>query len=113
MKLYYTDELTTGLYACAYMAEEFDVEFEYVNSDGDKKNHYRAYIHPDSYHIFKPQVGDLLESYYEPSCIEYNIYDGDEAWLNVRSYWKVILRDGKQFFTPEREESTTINRKED
>lgn len=123
-KLYYTDPL-----AAAYMAREFgvklqgilnekivnihqtnpdDAEFwtegsEEVEPDGSESvNSYlgkQFYIHPDSYHIFEPQVGDLLQN--EDGA--FMQFLGASGGLKIL-YAKVIQRNNKPFFTPELEQ---------
>ena len=108
-KLYYTDPL-----AAAYMAREFGVNI--IDADGDSCNHEsidwamfiamdfdQLYIHPDSYHIFEPQVGDLVtHEYYCPECSESLTTWGEAFSQQLDSgEYKIIQRNNKPFFWPE------------
>lgn len=82
MKYYYTDPL-----AAAYMAREFGVayvikDFKWLDNactcyNMRRENADKYYIHPDDYHIFEPQSGDMM------------------------AVDKVIQRNNKPFFWPE------------
>lgn len=127
-KLYYTDPL-----AAAYMAREFGVEITSVH--GEFKftfkemiceckqvycknltlSHFahlpsdteRYYIHPDSYHIFEPMVGDLVSInggetaslVTHPEMVGVILANKDRFVSTV----KIIQRAGKPFFNPREE----------
>lgn len=103
--LYYTDPLVA-----AYMAREFGVGFlnkEHVPVTHDclildiVSKHSDCYaISLDSYHIFKRQAKDLLQS---PTRGEdHVIYIHPEHNAHMAE-WHIIQREGKQFFWPEKE----------
>lgn len=113
-RYYYSDQLKA-----AYMAREFGmrflrpdgsevnlshgmgremgddgwIEFIAVPNDGD-------YIHPDSLSILQPQEGDLVEASTETE--QYTFYYHAEMLAKSD---KIIQRQGKAFFWPEREDS--------
>lgn len=124
-KLYYTDP-----FSASYMAKEFlvrmlgddgeeilwariDNTIEWLVCDKQSDDNYpgyvgeRFYIHPDSLHIFEPQVGDV---------VAWKVNEGkpyEEEFIN-RAYKElidykipthIIQRDGKPFFMPESEEA--------
>lgn len=75
-------------------------------SDKDK-----LYIHPDSYHIFEPQVGDVYIATYKADAgngdfIEEEIIE--KLPFEKRLKWsydiKILQRDNKAFFEPETED---------
>ena len=72
------------------MAREFDVSvggwpWEVLAGNGLKE---RFYVHPDSYSIFEPREGDLVEN---------------NETLKKRV---VIMRNGKHFFMPKQKSSS-------
>ena len=118
-KLYYTDPLQA-----AYMAKEFGVDFiikwwgeEIIAKHSDAIKQPKQFvanmimkhkagkfcIHPDSYHIFEPQVGDLVlfgkynnhYGIFKPVAPEY----ADNFKLIP-----IIQRNNKPFFNPEKED---------
>ena len=106
-KLYYTDPL-----ASAYMAREFGVEL--INEDGHKyyvrniitmHNLGKLYIHPDSYHIFEPQVGDVFSTTRaDATSVEFVMSDiraTEFKHLIITQGAKIIQRNNKPFFWPE------------
>lgn len=126
-KLYYTNPL-----AAAVMAKEFGVQYSnkflyggeigynIENQGGFGEDIDKFYIHPDSYHIFEPQEGDIILALEEKAkkitsdeeCK--NLYGGlqddevlrkttFEKWLIIGDD-KIIQRNDKPFFTPERED---------
>lgn len=109
-KLFYTDPL-----ASAYMAREFGVEYRAKPSglavtcdvsldDGMgksiniKPNGDVYYIHPDSYHIFEPRVGDYVSFRKDK---EVYLVDEYSSWDVPPD--KIIQRNNKPFFMPEGE----------
>ena len=124
MKLYYTDPL-----AAAYMAGEFGIELgldgvtdlvtgrfidytlEIIDSCGKRRDGVRFTIHPDSYHIFEPKVGDLVTA--KNDFVQYVAFiekDGlakcnvhPATYLKNFQFVSIIQRDGEPFFTPEEE----------
>lgn len=84
------------------------------------------YVHPDSEHIFQPQVGDIVVFSADDGslcvdAVEQVYFDGDESypytgdsgtviqlcashpdWLHARKA-RIIQRNGKAFFMPENE----------
>ena len=144
-KLYYTDAL-----AAAYMASEFGVIFTKEIKAGlwqsslhhdsaidydikitprrgrkiDKRlSPYKPpfYIHPDSYHIFEPQVGDLVKINYGICNDEYDKSANDHyqvislvrnkefqlartpRYFSFNKMRRIIQRNNKPFFWPEEE----------
>ena len=122
-KLYYTDPRKA-----AWMAGEFGVEYENMQDKfySHKKNANmtttawgewtmrvrskmgmfpdKFYIHPDSYNIFEPQEGDLINQ--EGS----GVFDLTEDILSETKYlfpkdpfefWSIIQRNNTAFFMPE------------
>ncbi len=142
-KLFYTDPL-----AAAYMAREFGVEIlieniRYQPDNGEDPNiltsDYQKIIDaftfnsgdvsPDSYHIFEPQVGDLILDTDEDNetFVQWVLEKGDDEYIvddrlyngKVRSgaynngydskvffdqFDKIIQRNNKPFFHPLSEE---------
>ncbi len=113
--------MTKQFYDCpikaAYMAKEFGVRYKSVTGfglqditqweladvNGDLRGTLRRlqgeyHIHPDSYSIFEPKEGDLLQDR-KGECLTYTIPQN----LDMR-YFKIIQRDNKSFIMPEREE---------
>ena len=43
----------------------------------------------------EPEVGDVIEYYYDPCDLRATIYDGDTNWLKVQSYWRIIQRKNR------------------
>jgi hypothetical protein len=129
-KLYYTDPLQA-----AYMSREFGVKWKErdgrILADDNNYNtvifhHGRYSVHPDSYHVFEPQVGDIIKhnemGNLNTGTIEQikretnEDYDEKEEWERVDIFmsWdvkndytldveieQIIQRDGKPFFNPE------------
>lgn len=109
-KLYYNHPLIS-----AYMAREFCVR--YINnikgfrcdvlSEGKETPHFfevckadicdKYYIHPDSYHIFEPKDGDVLQDR-KGECLIYSTHQN----LDLK-YFKIIQRNNRPFFWPESE----------
>ena len=113
-KLFYTDPL-----AAAIMAREFGVKIysgdlianniwtwrdaaaaasELIgNFEGEILG-----IHPDSYHVFEPQVGDMCEVHINSILIVHT------AWRKyIPKTWdfkQIIQRNNKPFFTPQSED---------
>ena len=120
-KLYYNDPLI----AC-YMAREFGVKYSekpdgtnelywcsYMEDDyfdDDEENRYdKAYIHPDSYHIFEPQVGDWGNEGDYPCSVcgieddgTISVMIGDEHAFAEN--FRIMVRNNRPFFWPESEE---------
>lgn len=125
-KLYYTDALQA-----AYMAREFEVRVSILNpyyeedngqdpfkwsnnwlliieagQDGFEKG--EGEIHPDDYHIFEVQERDVMCTVRPDSTsVEVVMSDirAEEFILLVKTQGaKIIQRQGKQFFTPEKED---------
>lgn len=116
-KLYYTDPL-----AAAYMAREFGVKlqahYNVTQNLGDALTYdeivlmldfERFYIHPDSYHIFEPRAGDVMITEI-PGTSSVEVVSSD---IRAREFIdhlvekrgaKIIQRQGKPFFWPERED---------
>ena len=124
-KLYYKDPL-----AAAYMAREFGVKIQFAtwwtDDFDDIISEYnegeifpsKLYIHPDSYHIFEPHVGDVASYYFGK---QRDIYHGvlikkdDKVFATtfhghqkeIGTFWevsreieKIIQRNNKPFFIP-------------
>lgn len=128
VKLYYSDPL-----AAAYMVREYQVKIirEGIKSVIDKHGEFysckslaghifnkyntkeKYYIHPDSYHIFKPKAGDLIRAFSrswsgdgelisyvredlgtDQFLIEDNVFVWSSKFLNT------IERGNKLFFQP-------------
>ncbi len=128
MKRYYTDPL-----AAAFMSREFGVELnKYVTTPASakgigytsfKKAPYKSavrdelysktrkyYIHPDSYHIFEPQAGDVgFDRGCTAACHVRIInerrwcFDSDPQGWPMCDGFKIIQRDNKPFFWPKEE----------
>jgi len=84
MRYYYEDPL-----AVAWMIKHFSMEFALTQA-------HRRYIHPDSEHLLRPQLEDLVKwkkSKHHP-C-EYTIDEGI-----IRVYDKIIQRNGIAFHWP-------------
>lgn len=130
MKKFYTDALIS-----AYMAETFNVKLQFDGRDADDWEVYKEvsprteghlqyiigydqtvvpvghyYIHEDSLPIFEPQVDDqvychnMYKTYRvisEAPRYPHEIHMDFAKESNV----KIILRDGKQFFHPQSEDS--------
>ena len=127
-KLYYTDPL-----ASAYMAREFGVKFiNYDNGDREygfddiidspiglydnvdamvvyphPRDHYKLYIHPDSYHIFESMAGDVFRTT-RADAISVEFIMSDIRAIEFKNFIKtqgakIIQRDNKPFFWPEEE----------
>lgn len=119
-KLYYTDPLQA-----AWMAREFGVKFEneddaamFVIEGGDEYatlsqmqqtiTSKKYYIHPDSYHIFEPQEGDVVE--YNIICDKYPLEKRASHCLVTKTMmqtlgaiWvleEIIQRNNTAFFMP-------------
>ena len=122
MKKYYDDPLIA-----AYMAREFGVlvspkmntgeinwsckypsrgvythEWEALPPDWD-----RYYIHPDSWHIFEPQVGDFITQDGDDFCHKIVSFGANKQPVCSHTsvlydpYWSDITqRNGKHFFMP-------------
>ena len=140
-KLYYDDAL-----AAAYMAREFGIKSQYYDQEAQEfkderirtiyesipYNNQKFYIHPDSYSVFEPIVGDLITSRHKYELDKRNnefpcdflVEKTDELFPitslsqfiltkdNIEDAFeyygwegqKIIQRNGKLFFTPLREE---------
>lgn len=101
-KLYYKDPL-----AAAYMAREFGVKFDIPNSPTPlaMRREGKYYIHPDSYHVFEPRVGDLVAYGWVSTPCQLIGKVTNEAIFNAHGvpierdkYRKIIQRKGKPFF---------------
>lgn len=108
MEPHYTDPLKA-----AWMAREFDIRYQtetglncWIRVGGDlfdaleDGETVKAYIHPDSLHIFEPQNGDRIcnkksGSIYTWGAYHYGILSDDE---------EIIRRNGRAFFMLERGE---------
>ena len=136
MTKYYDDALQA-----AYMAREFGVKWSSVGDDTYMKIYMRlsrelnftmsihhdetkdfAIVHPDSYHIFEPQVGDLViergnirehdrigtvsritKDKQLSAVADYHDdedYKGTLVHMIFHKKAEIIQRDGKPFFTP-------------
>ena len=117
-KLYYTDPL-----AAAYMAREFGIRLEgdikwYNCADwaskslADDRNN-EIYIHPDSYHIFEPKMGDIVEwdglmfgivIGKDESDDTIGVQHGESDVYTIPSEeLGIIQRNNKPFFNPQKE----------
>ena len=121
MKKYYDDPLIA-----AYMCREFGVKVCLLNTESPdplfslsdlayaikvqsmgvviKENYY---IHPDSLHIFEPQVGDLITQDGDSFCHKVvSVGDNEQpvcfyTGVLYEPYWSdIIQRNGKHFFMP-------------
>lgn len=131
-KLYYDDPLIA-----AYMSKEFGVEYItpekytythewldfFLDIDGDDivDNGGEHYIHPDSHHIFEPQVGDLVYTGHHDGN-EYTVrlmkfateHKGAFIWSIAGAHGPVgknciksiIQRNNKPFFNPLKEKES-------
>lgn len=110
MKKFYTDPL-----AAAYMHREFDVDYALSDPFNTEVMNYASledrikrdcckpvYIHPDSYHIFEPQVGDMVIASDSTWCA-ITVCDHGYADMAKRKEYKIIQRNNKPFFWPEQE----------
>ncbi|QDP62904.1 MAG: hypothetical protein Unbinned5081contig1002_9 [Prokaryotic dsDNA virus sp.] len=108
-KLYYADPLSA-----AYMAREFGVKM-YIEGSNVELNSWNDffveygggtidafsdefYVHPDSYHIFEPQVGDVFED------ANHRILKKHKHTIAVIHPITIIQRNNRPFFWPESEE---------
>ena len=147
-KLYYTDPLQA-----AYMAKEFGVDFvikwwgeEIIAKHSDAIKQPKQFvanmimkhktgkfcIHPDSYHIFDPQVGDLVvkagnirlldkigtighitkdkQVYLEADYHDDGgAHEGSLVHITASSKVKIIQRNNKPFFWPMEDKSNETN----
>ena len=122
-KLYYTDPRHASIMMSAFGAKiywQHDVDRKQVPQELSNLAHDiyhgsvwqgKYYIHPDSYHIFEPQVEDVI------ICD----HRGEPAWIaDIKKDWcsfdtgggcnftgvrKIIQRNDKPFFMPESEET--------
>ena len=64
----------------------------------------KVYVHPDDYHVFEPQVGDLVQ-YYDNQEWDYfeNVIQEWTGWTK-EDVNKIIQRNDKPFFMPKVEE---------
>lgn len=114
------DTTEDGRYRVSYNPEWWKNNIQKLLNIGTKKdvegNPLRFYIHPDSYAIFKPKVGDYvtkqIEKYHFPTWISAIAPDGtfySAGFDSMRQYegniadknLKIIQRNGKAFFMPE------------
>ena len=114
-KLYYTDAL-----ASAYMARELGVRmyFERIDNEWGWQDAWamscieqqdRLDVHPDSYHIFEPKAGDIMATVRPDSTsAEFLVTDmraKEYEHLMTQEYAaKIIHRNNKPFFNPEKED---------
>ncbi len=91
-RYYYTDPLKV-----AWMKQEFSCDFDCITFN-------KFYIHPDSLHLFKPLVGDVvvepektIAATYAPKAYHWQSFNDWES----RQPATIIQRDGKAFFWPE------------
>ena len=122
-KLYYDDPL-----AAAYMAREFGVEYKsnytkdwlsaqsYTSRGNFDWLYVEYHIHPDSLDIFTPKEGDLVdwdvvngysynaerekESAFMGGYSKYPVGPNRSDAVIGEVVYKIIQRDGKQFFMP-------------
>lgn len=128
-KYFYTDPI-----AAAFMVREYGVEVT-ANKEGggqtepitwdllwaietirSEEDYERYYVHPDSHHIFEPQVGDFYQDE-DPNGISIeritkvdkidktyeatSDYGNDAHWYYGEELPKIIQRNGNPFFAPE------------
>lgn len=100
MKYYYDDALQA-----TWMMLHFDMK--YIAVDGAEVGVVidYDYLHPDSYEILKPQVGDIMATVRPDSTsTEFLVSDmraKEYEHLMCKEYpAKIIQRQGKAFFTP-------------
>jgi hypothetical protein len=114
MIMFYDDPL-----AAAYMAREFGVKLDRDTTAAHKKADYInrllgsvcggnigkvspvMYIHPDSLHIFEPQVGDYVQ-FGEDHYGLFKKLRSDKYYENFVGV-KIIQRNNRPFFWPESE----------
>ncbi|MEE9510331.1 MAG: hypothetical protein V3V81_07545 [Candidatus Bathyarchaeia archaeon] len=60
----------------------------------------KIYVRPDSYHIFKPQVGDVIIDAIGQTLKQGNMNKAECSVLVREGVCKIILRHNKPFFTP-------------
>jgi len=124
-KLYYDDAL-----AAAYMAREFGIKSQYYDQEAQEfkderirtiyesipYNNQKFYIHPDSYSVFEPMVGDLISwtighTKYDKEVIVKSVESNGRHDLDFFASLfekpeykylgvKIIQRNNKPFFTP-------------
>lgn len=120
MKYFYTDSLKA-----AWMARVFEVPILVENLKYEPHNGTDPYkwstnttgiidwwhegkINPDYYHLFKPEVGDvIIDNHGEPRLIT-EVRNDEVIWYSEESFdWcyitnvQIIQRNGKAFFMPE------------
>ncbi len=107
MKKYYNDPL-----AAAYMAMEFGVKYVDDNPKAGTETWLgkflyadKYHIHPDSYHIFEPQVGDVIIDALGQTLKQGNMSKTDCFMLVKDGVCRIIQRNDKPFFWPESEET--------
>lgn len=117
-RYFYRDPL-----AAAWMAKHFGMQFENDNPGmgtgwaENKVLYYgvdRYYIHPESYHILEPQIGDFVSYHDSNLCGRIIAHDGpphSDAFISItavtlwlKDQYTIIQRKGIPFMWPEQEE---------
>lgn len=100
MKYFYTDPL-----AAAWMAKHFGMEYDFSEHKfyGWTTEHQlpleKYYIHPDSLHLLKLQIGDLVQQ-----DSEYSFFVISEEDAKKLEIYEIIQRNGIPFMWPETEQ---------